>query len=361
MKARRRSLASVLSLTRASSGTNSISLTISSVEEATPGSVLGSVRLPGDQDPHRDPHHPDQDHPHRQLTYTVVGGSDPDGTFAVDRRTGDVYLARPLDYERDARYTLQIQVDDASPQSPALPGGGRTLVRLDIDVADSNDHAPEFPEDPVTVVVSESAAVGSSLFTFQAWDGDGGGANSELRYAVLRQWPDAPGLLTLDPATGVLSLGRPLDREATPSLVLVVQATDSPADESRRRRGSVTARVFVTDENDNVPAFASPAAVSVMEDQPVGFVALYVVARDADQGENGRVTYSIAAGNAGAPASRTSPQGSRGHEPPTPPDPTEGSRPSHSPILPFSYDLSLAQPLAHHNTCGTRATVSSDR
>ncbi|CAL8351640.1 unnamed protein product [Lota lota] len=282
----------VLSLTRPSSTTNSVSLTFNSVEEATPGSVLGSVRLHGGD---RDPAGPDA-HPSRQLTYTVVGGSDPDGTFAVDRHTGDVYLARPLDYERDTRYMLQIEVDDLSPDPSA---GGRTLVRLDIDVADGNDHAPEFPEDPVTVVVSESAAAGSSLFTFQASDGDGSGPNSELSYAILRQWPDVPGLLNLDPATGVLSLGRQLDHEVASLLILVVQATDSAPDAGQRRRGSVTARVFVTDENDNAPVFGSPAAVSVMEDQPVGFVALYVVARDADQGENGRVTYSIESGNAG--------------------------------------------------------------
>uniref|UniRef100_A0A8C5BLR5 Dachsous cadherin-related 1a n=1 Tax=Gadus morhua TaxID=8049 RepID=A0A8C5BLR5_GADMO len=273
---------SVLSLTRPSSPTDSVSLTFNSVEGATPGSVLGSVRLQGGDPP-------------RQLTYTVVGGSDPDGTFAVDRHTGDVYLARPLDYERDARYTLQIEVDDPDPAG----AGGRTLVRLDVDVADGNDHSPEFPEDPVTVVVSEGAAAGSSLFTFQASDGDGGGPNSELSYSVLRQWPDVPGLLLLDPVTGVLSLGRALDREATASLILVVQATDSAPDAGQRRRGSVTARLFVTDENDNAPAFSSPAAVSVMEDQPVGFVALYVVARDTDQGENGRVSYSIESGNAG--------------------------------------------------------------
>ncbi|CAL8349145.1 unnamed protein product [Arctogadus glacialis] len=276
----------VLSLTRPSSPTNSVSLTFNSVEGAAPGSVLGSVRLgQGGGDPPR------------RLTYTVVGGSDPDGTFAVDRHTGDVYLARPLDYERAARHTLQIEVDDPDPEGGGV--GGRTLVRLDVDVADGNDHAPEFPEDPVTVVVSEGAAAGSSLFTFQASDGDGAGPNSELSYSVLRQWPDVPGLLVLDAVTGVLSLGRALDREATASLLLVVQATDAAPDAGQRRRGSVTARLFVTDENDNAPAFGSPAAVSVMEDQPVGFVALYVVARDADQGENGRVSYSIESGNAG--------------------------------------------------------------
>lgn len=224
----------------------------------------------------------------------VVGGTDRDGTFVVDRLTGDVYLARPLDYEQDARYTLQIEVDDFSQAPPCS-----TLVHLDIDVEDSNDHAPHFPEDPITIVISESTEPGSPVYTFQAIDMDGSGPNSELRYSIFHQWPDTFGLLSLNPSTGVLSLAQGLDHEVTPNLILVVKVTDSAQDPSLRLWGSVTARVYVTDENDNPPVFRSPTAVSVMEDQPVGFVVLYVLARDADQGENGRLTYSIQSGNTG--------------------------------------------------------------
>lgn len=99
---------------------------------------------------------------------------------------------------------------------------------------------------------------------------DGSGPNSELRYSIEHYWPDRPDLLALDPSSGVLTLGQKLDRESTISLYLVVRATDQAVDPSHRRWGSVTARVFVTDENDNAPTFSSPAAVSVMEDQPVG-------------------------------------------------------------------------------------------
>uniref|UniRef100_A0A673ZTN7 Protocadherin-16 n=1 Tax=Salmo trutta TaxID=8032 RepID=A0A673ZTN7_SALTR len=229
-----------------------------------------------------------------QVTYTVVGGSDRDGTFMVDRQTGDVYLARELDYERSARYTLQIEVDDFSMTLPSSH-----LVQLDIEVEDSNDHAPRFPEDPVTMVIPENMEPGASIYTFQASDQDGSGPNSLLTYSILHQYPDLTDLLALDPSTGVLTLAQELDHEVTSSLILVVQATDSALNASQRRWGSVTVRVFVTDENDNAPVFSSPSAVSVMEDQAVGFVVLYVVARDADQGENGRVSYFIETGNAG--------------------------------------------------------------
>ncbi|KAL6115852.1 dchs1 [Pungitius sinensis] len=273
----------VLSNNRPTSQTNSFSMSFNSVEEAKPGSVIGSVHI-----------HERETAEEGEVTYTVVGGTDRDGTFVVDRLTGDVYLARPLDYERDARYSLEIEVDNLSEAHPSS-----TLVHLDINVEDSNDHTPQFPEDPITIVISENMVPGSSVHTFQATDKDGSGPNSELTYSIFHQWPNTPGLLTLDPSTGVLSLGQELDHEVASNLILVVKATDSAHDASQRRWGSVTARVYVTDENDNPPVFSSPTAVSVMEDQPVGFVALYVMARDADQGENGRVTYSIQSGNTG--------------------------------------------------------------
>uniref|UniRef100_A0A8C1ZW21 Protocadherin-16 n=1 Tax=Cyprinus carpio TaxID=7962 RepID=A0A8C1ZW21_CYPCA len=275
-------LIQVIGSTRTPPKPNTLSMMLNSVEGAKPGSVIGSVRS----------HDQREVTSNGQVTYLVVGGTDHEGTFMVDRLTGDVYLARELDYEKGSRYTLQIEVDDLSKTYPSIH-----MVQLEINVQDSNDHAPEFPEDPVTIVIPENIQAGSSIYTFQATDKDGSGPNSEIRYSIQQRWPDIPDLFSLDPVTGVLKLGRELDHEETSSLFLVVHATDSASDPNQRLWGSVTARVFVTDENDNAPIFSSPTAVSVMEDQPVGFVLLYVIARDADQGENGRVSYRIQSGN----------------------------------------------------------------
>ncbi|XP_070773757.1 protocadherin-16 [Enoplosus armatus] len=273
----------VLSSSRSNPKPNMLSMTLNTVEGAAPGSIIGSVR-PHDQQ--------ESALLEGQVTYLVVGGTDRDGTFMVDRLKGDVYLVRELDYEKGSRYTLHIEVSDFSQAFPSSH-----LVQLDVNVQDSNDHAPQFTEDPVTIVIPENTEPGASIYTFQALDQDGSGPNSELRYSIEHYWPDTPDLLNLDPSSGVLTLGQKLDRESTPSLYLVVRATDQAVDPSQRRWGSVTARVFVTDENDNAPVFSSPSAVSVMEDQPVGFVILYVMARDEDEGENGRVSYRIQAGN----------------------------------------------------------------
>lgn len=124
------------------------------VEGAAPGSIIGSVR-PHDQ----------HDSVDGQVTYLVVGGTDRDGTFMVDRLKGDVYLVRELDYEKGSRYTLQIEV---SVFSQAFPSSH--LVQLDIYVQDNNDHAPHFTEDPITIVIHENTKPGTSVYTFQAVD-----------------------------------------------------------------------------------------------------------------------------------------------------------------------------------------------
>ncbi|MEQ2182088.1 hypothetical protein GOODEAATRI_018500, partial [Goodea atripinnis] len=246
----------VLSNSRSSTTPNILSMTLNTVEGAAPGSIIGSVRPPD---------HQDSTVQEGQVTYLVVGGTDQDGTFMVDRLEGDVYLVRELDYEKGSRYMLHIEVSDFSKAFPSSH-----LIKLDINVQDSNDHAPEFSEDPVTIVIPENIEPGASIYTFQAVDRDGSGPNSELHYSIEHHWPDTSDLLVLDSVTGVLTLGQKLDHESTPSLYLVVRATDHALNPSQRRWSSITARLFVTDENDNAPTFSSPSAVSVMEDQPVG-------------------------------------------------------------------------------------------
>ncbi|XP_039353238.1 protocadherin-16 [Mauremys reevesii] len=253
-------------------------VTLHLVEGVRPGSVIGSVAPP-------------EASAQGHLTYTLLGGGG-DGTFVVDSVTGEIYVARELDYEVGAQHTLHVSAEDT--QHGYLAS---RLVLVQIQVQDCNDQAPAFPEDPITIVVPENTQAGTSIFTFQAVDGDGAGPNSQVCYRLLRQEP--PGShFQLDAHSGLLSLQQGLDREAAPSFLLVVEATDQARNVSQRRSAAVTARVFVTDENDNAPIFLSPATVSIMEDQPTGFMVLHIVARDGDLGENGRVSYTLQAGNA---------------------------------------------------------------
>ncbi|GCC21165.1 hypothetical protein chiPu_0019632, partial [Chiloscyllium punctatum] len=259
------------------SGSNSF--TFSSMEGKAPGSIIGSV-VSQDQ----------SSRANGQVTYTLVGGTDVDGRFVVDRFTGKIYLAQELDYELGSHYQLEITIDDLS---TALPHS--TLAIVDINIEDRNEYAPQFAEDPITLVINENAAVGTSIYTFQAVDKDGSGPNSQVQYTLLQQTP--PGnFLHIDSMTGTLTAAAVIDRETTPFFLLVVQAMDQTVERSQRKSSAVTVRVFVTDENDNEPQFLSPSVLQVMEDQPISNIISYIVAQDADLGENSRLSYRIKSG-----------------------------------------------------------------
>jgi len=218
------------------------------------------------------------------------------GAFDIDRSTGSLVVARELDREMQSEYRLEVRALDTTatnnPQSSA--------VSVRVDVADVNDNAPRWAEDPVNIIVPEVTPVGSVVWNFTASDADAG-SNGELRYNLVKQWPNITRTTTfmVDPLTGTLTLNADLDYETLSEYTLVVQATDQPSNKSERLSTSVTARVIVTDANDNPPVFVSPMSSTVLlsDSATVGMTLCHVIAVDRDSGENGRVTYVIVSGN----------------------------------------------------------------
>ncbi|PSN55020.1 Protein dachsous [Blattella germanica] len=218
------------------------------------------------------------------------------GAFDIDRSSGSLVVARELDREVQSEYRLEVRALDTSasnnPQSSA--------VSVRVDVADVNDNAPHWPQDPVIIPVSEDTPVGSAVWNFTATDADAG-SNGEIRYSLVKQWPNSTRnpTFTVDPLTGTLTLHSDLDYEVLPEYTLIISATDQATNKSERLSTSVTARIIVKDANDNAPVFVSPTSSTVLlsDSVTVGSTLLHVIAVDNDSGENGRVTYMITSGN----------------------------------------------------------------
>ncbi|XP_047023780.1 fat-like cadherin-related tumor suppressor homolog [Helicoverpa zea] len=218
--------------------------------------------------------------------YSLVGGDDRDD-FAVDRASGVVSVARPLDYERRQQYLLTVQAVDGG--TPPLSD----LATLNITVGDGNDNAPQFAQVAYSARVREDAAPGTRVLQLVADDADSG-ANGRVTYSVARG--DRDGRFALDADTGYLSVAAPLDREAAPAHVLTVRARDHglPALEA-----SVSVNIEVLDANDNPPLFAqSNYTAVVQEDRPLGHTILKFVVEDADAPPNGApYTFDFQSGN----------------------------------------------------------------
>lgn len=233
---------------------------------------------------------------HVTYTLTPLTSDVIDGAFDMDRNTGSLVVARRLDRELQNEYRLEIRALDTSasnnPQSSA--------VTVKVEIADVNDNSPKWDADPISIYISEDTQIGSIVYNFTATDADSG-TNGDIQYKLLKQMPTGKETFVVDPLTGSLTLLLPLDYETLSEYLLVVQATDQSSNITERMSTSVTARVLITDSNDNIPTFLSPnsqdSIVYLSDSATVGQLVTHVVAIDKDSDDNGRVSYNIISGN----------------------------------------------------------------
>ncbi|NXR50259.1 PCDGF protein, partial [Hippolais icterina] len=202
--------------------------------------------------------------------------------FAVDSENGEIRTVGPLDFEEKNKYIFGLEARD---------GGGLVAhCKVQIDVTDENDNAPEITVLSLSSPVPEDAAVGTVVALLNVNDPDSG-ENGQVSCEL----GDEHFSLAVQAGPGgdqrpELVLAKALDREEAAFHELVLRASDGgdPA-----RTGTARIRVGVLDANDNAPVFSQAEyTVRVPEDVPVGSVLVTVTATDADEGLNGHVKYS---------------------------------------------------------------------
>ncbi|XP_063025237.1 protocadherin gamma-B5-like [Melospiza melodia melodia] len=207
--------------------------------------------------------------------------------FTVQRDTGEVRTTGPLDFEEKNKYIFGLEAKDG--------GGLVSHCKVQIDIMDENDNAPEITVLSVSSPVSEDAPVGTVVALLKVQDldfGENGQVSCELS-------GEAP--LSIVASSGgsykVVTSGA-LDREQASEHRVTVVARDRGRPALRSSRELV---LEVSDVNDNAPVFEEAAySAYVAENNAAGALVLRVQARDADAGANGRVSYWLAGGSAGA-------------------------------------------------------------
>ncbi|XP_022237895.1 protein dachsous-like [Limulus polyphemus] len=223
-----------------------------------------------------------------RITYSILGGN-LYGVFDIDKTSGSLFTVREIDYEMTPEYILQVKALDSSTTNPRS-----SVISVKVDIEDVNDCAPVFEADPIIFSIPESTEPGSNVWKFTATDNDSG-VNSLLKYAITHQSPAS--VFKIDQNTGELTLTHTLDYEEFPEYTIVVTATDQAKKVEQRQATSVTCKMIIEDENDNSPVFQTRNQVEVMEDEPVGFPLLNIIATDKDARDNGHVSYTISKGN----------------------------------------------------------------
>lgn len=188
----------------------------------------------------------------------------------------------------------------------ARDGGDPSLssvMSVDIEVQDFNDHAPFFQHSTYQVSVCEDTPVGNVLLTLLAQDQDYSEENTHLDYTITggnekRHFCIEAAVVPTEfqkSFVGYLVLCDTLDRETTETYLLTVTVMDRGVP---RLNSSTIVSVMVLDINDNEPVFSSlEYHVQASENNQLSTFLVLVSAQDLDLGPNGTVRYDIISGN----------------------------------------------------------------
>lgn len=228
---------------------------------------------------------------HGEVDFVEIIEGDPEAHFRIkqsqeSKNEFNIEVLRLLDREISPfGYNLTLKaVDKGTPP--------RSFYKnVHVQLADLNDHSPVFDKETYEVKISENAPVNTPVVRLKVSDADSGrNARVKLRIAAGNERRQ----FRIDPISGVLLVNRPLDAEDRSSYTLTVSALDQ-ANVGMRRQSSAKVRVTVTDVNDNAPVFDSDEkTIYFSENEPAGTSVVQVRAEDADSGENGYISYSIA-------------------------------------------------------------------
>ncbi|PAA76373.1 hypothetical protein BOX15_Mlig027051g3 [Macrostomum lignano] len=193
---------------------------------------------------------------------------------------------RPLDRERVSEYSLRLVCHDSA--------GLSATSNIPIRVQDVNDSPPRFLKSHETMQVSENQPAGTVIGSLLAQDEDEG-ENALTVYQVSDQcFP----YLGIGPRNGSLYTRVSFDRELNSSIACTVTAHDARKPELS---AAIGVRIDIKDQNDCSPVFLGTQSgnftFKVPENSQFGSLIGQLVAKDNDEGVNGRVTFSLAKPN----------------------------------------------------------------
>ncbi|XP_045856204.1 protocadherin Fat 2 isoform X2 [Meles meles] len=220
------------------------------------------------------------------LFWFNISGGDKDMDFDIEKTTGSIVIAKPLDTRRRSNYNLTVEVTDGSHTIA-------TQVYIFM-IANVNHHRPQFLEAHYEVRVPQDTLPGVELLRVQATDPDKG---KGLIYTIHGSHdPGSASLFQLDPSSGVLVTVGKLDLGSGPShhtLTVMVRDQEMPI-----KRNFVWVSIYVEDGNLHPPHFTQlHYEASIPDTTAPGTELLQVRAMDGDRGTNAEVHYSLLKGN----------------------------------------------------------------
>ncbi|XP_072573022.1 neural-cadherin isoform X2 [Paramormyrops kingsleyae] len=239
-----------------------------------------------------------------RVTYNLEEGQVPETNMPVrfyikpNRADGSasILVAEPLDFEVTRFFTLRVRAQNVA----AVPLASFTTVHVNL--TDVNDNVPFFMSPTYEATVPEGADIGTSVIQVSAVDLDSD-LHGTINYIILKDQSGDSQFFSINAHTGVIHSRASFDREQKGSYLIEVQSQDGsesarPGQQGQPNTDTAYVRIFITDVNDNAPAFSQAVyEISVEEDQEVGSAVITVTANDEDEGANAKLRYQITAGD----------------------------------------------------------------
>lgn len=238
----------------------------------------------------------------RSVQYALV--SNPEQFFAINKYSGEITTARPLDRELlgspNSAVTVTVKASEVEGSEVINDPGSSTVTAVSITIRDVNDEAPTFSQPSYSVNVNENIPNGSPLPNLDIFVQDtDAGSHSVFNIGLV----GASGMFAVEPtiATGSTSVSvriirGPLDFENPNHRKFILLIAAEEAFTSPRLSSTATLTVNVLDVNDNPPVFDKDNYSAVVsEDAPPGSVVTTIVASDRDSGAFGEtgLVYSL--------------------------------------------------------------------
>ena len=210
------------------------------------------------------------------FTFSLAEGSD--AALSIDSVTGEVSLATDPDHETQSQYSFAVIATDAA-------GNASAEQAVTLDIADLDDTAPTITSAVTAEAIDENSGAGQVVYTVTA-DDSADVADTPIAYS-LAEGSDAA--LTIDSATGAVTLTTDPDHESQSQYSFAVIATDAAGNASEAQ--SVT--LDINDLDDTAPIVTSGDTAVALDENSDAAEVIYTATADDSADVTDGVTFSL--------------------------------------------------------------------
>lgn len=223
-----------------------------------------------------------------EIIYKIQPLSELSKYFEIEKSTGVVTLSSPF-YVPESMQNFDIQIVAKDQGSPSL----ETNAIISINVTDSSNALKPYSDLNITFLVpgfepliAEDTKIGSIIAIIKPIDPKSIISNISLIM-------DGDGTFKINTGAqnhSYLTLKRELDRESRDNYSLLIGWNDQTSSKLK----TTLVPLAISDVNDNVPEFSQQIyEANVQENAAHATSVIKITAKDADQGDNARVRYSM--------------------------------------------------------------------